>query len=137
MYIWHTDDYGLEGLIVTHVDDFVFGGTDKWHENVIDKVTTRFKISAQSTGSFKYVGLNVVQTTEGVFIDQQTYVQSLMPITLSAERLSEKDDLLTSEEKSQLRSVSGQLLWATSQTRPDLRVLLMCGQQLWKGTHGS
>jgi hypothetical protein len=51
MYIWHTDDYGLEGFIVTHVDDFVFGGTDQWHENVIDKVTTRFKISAQSTGS--------------------------------------------------------------------------------------
>ena len=119
MYMWHTDNCDLEGFIVTHVDDFVYGGTDQWLEKVIDKVTDRFKISAHATGSFKYVGLNVVQTSEGVFIDQQAYVQSLMPITISSERLREKEDFLTSEEKSQLRSVSGQLLWATSQTRPD------------------
>ena len=65
----------------------------------------QFKISAHATGSFKYVGLNVVQTSEGVFIDQQAFIQSLTPITISSERLTEKDDLLTSEEKSLLRSV--------------------------------
>ena len=119
MYLWHADGCVIEGVIVTHVDDFVYGGTEEWHTRVVDPVTQRFRISAQFAGSFKYVGLNVTQTAGSVVIDQQGYIQSLMPIPLSSERMKEKNDQLTSEEKKQLRSVSGQLLWATSQTRPD------------------
>ena len=44
---------------MTHVDDFVYGGTEEWHTRVVDPVTQRFRISAQFAGSFKYVGLNV------------------------------------------------------------------------------
>ena len=119
MYLWYTNDCVIEGVIVTHVDDFVYGGSEDWHTRVVDEVTRRFKISAQFASSFKYVGLNVIQSAESVTIDQQSYIQKLMAIPISAERMKKKGDLLTQEEKSQLRSVSGQLLWATSQTRPD------------------
>ena len=62
--------------------------------------------------------MNVVQTGV-VFVDQNNYISSLKPLELSIETVSQKDEELTIEGKSKLRSISGQLLSITSQTRPD------------------
>ena len=43
----------------------------------------------------------------------------MKPVELSTERASQKDEELTIEEKSKLRSISGQLSWVISQTRPN------------------
>jgi hypothetical protein len=60
-----------------------------------------------------------VQAENEILVDQYTYVDSLSPIMLPSERMLNKDEQLLSEEKSRLRSLSGQLLWTTTQTRPD------------------
>ena len=60
-----------------------------------------------------------LQTGKKVFVDQNNYISSLKRVELSTERTSQKDEELTNAEKSKLRSISGQLLWVTSQTRPD------------------
>ena len=60
-----------------------------------------------------------MQTGKEVFVDQNNYVSSLKPVVLTIERASEKDEELKTEENSNLKSISGQLLWITSQTRPD------------------
>ena len=107
-------------MLVSHVDDFVYSGTDGWQQRVMDSLMEEFKISAHFKGSFKYIGLNVVQGRSSVQVDQQKYVECLKEINLSPERLKQKDDILSLEEKALLRSVSGQLLWASTQTRPDI-----------------
>ena len=119
MFLWHSEYAHMIGFIVTHVDDFIYAGIEQWHRDVIDQVMSKFKISAHAAGTFRYVGLNVLQTADGIYIDQQAYVQGLKQIEVTSERLQSKDDILSATEKSQLRSLSGQLLWATSQTRPD------------------
>ena len=119
MFLWYNEGSEIWGLIVIHVDDFIYAGTPQWNEEVVGHVTRKFKISAYASGTFRYVGLNVVQTANGIFIDQKAYVENLKPISVAPGRLQCKDEALTADEKSQLRSVSGQLLWATSQTRPD------------------
>ena len=119
LFLWHSRDGKLEGILVSHVDDFVFCGTDDWHRKVLGEFKCRFKISSEGQGSFKYVGLKVHQTETEVYVDQCDYVRGLKEIKLSHEKLKQKDDLLTHEEIGQLRSLSGQLLWVTSQTRPD------------------
>ena len=48
-----------------------------------------------------------------------SYVSSLQPVECSTERASQKDVESTIKEKPELRSISGQLLWLTSQTHPD------------------
>ena len=118
MFLWHSEECTIAGLIVIHVDDFIYAGATQLNNDVIAKVMTKFKISAQASGTFRYVGLNVLQTAEGIFVDQKAYVQGLKEIHVANGRLQQKDEVLT-DEKSQLQSVSGQLLWATSQTRPD------------------
>ena len=53
-------------------------------------------------------------------MDQLQYAKSLKGIDISTERRKEINDVLNEKEKKQLRSVCGQLLWMTSQTRPDV-----------------
>ena len=48
--------------------------------------------------------MNVVQTGKEVFVDQNSYISSLKPVELSIERALQKDEELTIEEKSKLRS---------------------------------
>ena len=120
MFIWHNKTGELEGLISIHVDDFEYCGTSQWHNNVIDRLCIMFKISSQQTGSFKYVGLNIEQNGTEIFVDQQAYIEELTEISIERSRKTQLDDQLNNDEKKTLRSVSGQLLWTTSQTRPDL-----------------
>ena len=47
------------------------------------------------------------------------YIHQIKPIQIHKSRAFRKNDELTKEEKSQLRSFCGQIQWATSQTRPD------------------
>ena len=120
MFLWHDENGKLDGILVCHVDDFIYTGSSKWHQNVIAELMERFEISSHSQGSFKYVGLNVLQTETEVLVDQHKYVEGLNLIEISSERMKQKDEKLTSEEKAMLRSASGQLLWAATQTRPDI-----------------
>ena len=86
---------------------------------MVEKLLCIFKISKKEKGSFRYIGLNVAQMGKEVFVDQNNYISSLKPVQLSTERVPQKDEELTIEaEKSKLRSISEQLLWVTSQTRP-------------------
>ena len=59
------------------------------------------KISSEAHGSFKYI----------------VFVQSA---TVSTERKKHKADELSEEEKTGLSSIGGKLLWASTQTRPNI-----------------
>ena len=119
MFVWKKEKR-LDGILVIHVDDFAYAGNTQWIEQVIDTFKQKFKISAQAHGCFKYIGLNVHQDDTGITVDQKKYVSSLKTASLSNERLRDKDAPLTEEDKSIHRSLSGHLLWVTSQTRPDM-----------------
>ena len=120
MFLWHSKNGELVFILVTHVDDFIYCGVAEWANKVIGHIRKVFKISCESQGAFKYTGLNVVQTDEGVFVDQNSYIASLETNDLSKERISRKDEHLSSADRSKIRSLGGQLLWVTTQTRPDV-----------------
>ena len=118
--MWHDDDDELIGMLVSHVDDFVYCGTTRWHRMIMDKLISKFKISSQAQGSFKYTGLNVVQDLDGIQIDQNNYVKNLQAIKLTTEQIKMRDELLSETDKASLRSLSDQILWTSTQTRPDV-----------------
>ena len=119
MFKWNSKDGALCGILVTHVDDFVYCGILNWHKNVVEKLLFIFKISKKENGSIRYIRLNFLQMGKELFVNQNNYISSMKPVELIAERVSQKDEELRIEEKSKLRSVSRQLLWVTSQTCPD------------------
>ena len=102
------------------MDDFAYCGTYQWERTVVDSLKKTFKISTSARGAFRYVGLNVLQSKKGIKVDQNSYIAKIQPIYLESDRTKEIDSELSKDEVSKLRSISGQLLWATSQTRPDV-----------------
>ena len=120
LFLWHDSNGRLSGILVSHVDDFAFCGDQQFQDKVIGGLRERFLINTHDYGSFKYVGLDVSQNTEGILVDQDAYIDTLVPIDISQSRHKEKHDDLTLKERVDLRRLSGQMLWITSQTRPDL-----------------
>ena len=119
LFTWHVDKE-LQGMLVCHVDDFAFAGTATWEESVIKPLIARFKISCQSTSSFKYLGLSVRQSSSEIEVDQHAYTEQIQPISLKQERRKELHEPIDKKERDELRSLAGKMLWVTGQTRPDL-----------------
>ena len=114
VFLWHKEKK-LVGIITTHVDDFEYAGTQEWQDNVIRKIMDMFKISKMEKGSFKYIGLRIEQNGQEIFVDQNDYCSNLSEVKFDGP----SNEQLNTEEKGELRSLCGQVLWATSQTRPD------------------
>ena len=88
---------------------------------MVDKLKRAFKISSSARGAFRYVGLNMFQLKNRIKVDQNSYIAKIQPIyLLESDCTKEIDSELSNDEVSELRSISGQLLWATSQTKQDV-----------------
>ena len=120
-FLWHDAHSGdVRGVIASHVDDFVFSG-DPWFEaNVIQKVKDEFKVGRHCGTTFKYLGLDVKQSANGITLDQERYVSELETIEIDGDPILRRDDILNQDEKNDLRKLGGQMMWLTSQSRPDL-----------------
>ena len=110
----------LCGVMVLHVDDFLFGGNERFQKDVIQSLISTFEISVQSCVNFKYVGLNLLQTKNSIILDQDMYIKSIKCVSLTKARSRTVSELLTKEEKDSMRSLCGQLLWVSNNTRPDV-----------------
>ena len=117
LFIWHHKNKSI-GILGSHVDDFMFCGGTKFHTEVIENVKKKFKISAEANSSFKYLGILITQNKMGIKINQNSYIESLKAVDIPKNKSNEEN--LTKEELSQLRSISGQISWVASQTRPDI-----------------
>ena len=56
-----------------------------------------FNINTHESGSFKYLGLEVEQTAEGVLIHQACYIPKIDPININKNCQTRRNDELTSE----------------------------------------
>ena len=120
LFMWHNENDDLIGVLVTHVDDFTFAGTSAWETNVIGNLKNKFKISAYHKESFKYIGLSVEQTVDEIKLSQYGYVADMKPIEIKCDRKKNPNQLLNPDEKKELKSLAGQMLWVTNHTRPDM-----------------
>jgi hypothetical protein len=51
----------IEGILLSHVDDLLHGGTDKFNKKVMEPVKSSFEFSEEESEQFRYVGMNMVQ----------------------------------------------------------------------------
>ena len=94
----------LHGLLVTHVDDFLWGGTDVFVENVIKPLHKIFEIGSINKKAFRYLGLDLKEGDSSIVISQSNYVdsiESLMERTLDGKK--DKNDLLNETKLRMLR----------------------------------
>ena len=104
-----------------HVNDILLAGTRSFHTSVVAHFKRKVLIGSSSEScSFKYLGINIVQTVDGIGLHQKEYVDAISEITLSCEHASRRMDNLQKEEMADYRSLIGQLNWLGTQTRPDI-----------------
>ena len=104
-------------MLVSHVDDFASCGSVRFQTEVAERLKSISKVCLYANGSFKYVGLNVIQPDTGILFNQ---ILAVKEIGLKQNRGYRTTNELNEEEKAELKRLSGQMMWVTSQTRPDL-----------------
>ena len=112
----------LQGVVCVYVDDFLWAGDEYFEKKVIKKLSDLFLIGSAESGAFKYVGLNVDYKDENatILVDQIQYAASLRQVGISRQRANQKASDLSDGEKSEYRSLVGQLNWIATHTRPDI-----------------
>ena len=81
LFFWHKNGE-LHGILVAHVDDFLWSGSNEFVSHVIEPRKKILKISRQHESAFQYIGLNVRQENQAIIVDQMNYIQSIQPINL-------------------------------------------------------
>ena len=77
-----------------------------------------FTVSKEELQTFKYLGLSISQTNDGIFMHQKEYIEENEVVEI--DKPNHKDHKLLPHETQQLRRVAGQLNWVSTQTRPDI-----------------
>jgi hypothetical protein len=108
-------DGKLVGIVCIHVDDIIGTGDDVFHEEVIDGIKNRFKISKDQAGNFTYTGMSVWTDSKGqVHLDQNKYIEEMEELCAGIE-----DDMTDEQCKGVVRQTVGKLLYLNL-TRPDI-----------------
>ena len=110
----------LAGMFISHVDDFLFAGSENFMQNVIGGIKAEFIISSEQEGNFKYVGLYINQDNGVITLSQEHFGEKIQPIKLAAATLKDKERFLDPEEKTLYQALLGKINWLCHQTRPDL-----------------
>ena len=114
-------DNQMIGLLLTYVDDILWGGNEKFAMYVIEEIRQKLYISHEHETAFTYIGIMLRQQRDfTICIDQYNYIDSLTQIILKDNRLSEKQSVLNAEELKAYRSTIGQLGWLAGISRPDI-----------------
>ena len=117
-YWYHEGE--LSGVFLMHVDDFIWGGSEAFKDNVIVKIRSEFQVGLQPSGVFKYIGLEVKQDNSGITLSQNQYLRSVKPVPVNVTRACNKLDECNVIEQENLRSLVGQIGWLSTNTKPDV-----------------
>ncbi|CAL4174689.1 unnamed protein product, partial [Meganyctiphanes norvegica] len=90
MFYWYKGNK-LCGIFVMHVDDFLWGGSIEFESSVIGNIKKEFKIGSQEAGAFKYVGLDIKQTNDGIVLGQSSYLETVENIPIERGNYEDSD----------------------------------------------
>mgnify|MGYP001794889706 CR=1 FL=1 len=80
IFTWYEEN-SISGIITCFVDDIIWGGTESFYKNVVEKFKNTFKIGSESVECFTYLGINIKQRNDfSIEIDQSSYVDTITPI---------------------------------------------------------
>ena len=116
-----------EGVILTHVDDFLLGGSNDFVEDLISKMKEELTISKVEAKKFRFTGVDVEQRPDSIVVSMNDYAKSILPI--EEIRYARKAESLNEEEKKMFRTYVGKISWIAENTHPDLAYSVL---KLWQ-----
>ena len=115
IFYWLRSEGEVTGILASHVDDFIWGGSEYFTQMVIPDIRSSFLIGKEENEEFHFLGLDITQKDDIIVLDQQSYVNNLRQIEIDKTRRSQRHANLEI-----FQSKLGQLLWVACQTRPDI-----------------
>ena len=120
MFIWYSHETeNVMGIMVVHVDDFLYGGSKFFHNSVMRKFRTIFQIGLEESNQIRYLGLTISELEEGIELNTKGYGAGCKEIDTSSLGSNRERKLLPSEI-TLLKQLCGQLNWVTTHSRPDI-----------------
>ena len=116
--LYHEGD-DLNGMIIIHVDDLLYFGSESFLRSVMEPFKAKFQISREEAGAFKYVGISVKQAKDHIILDQNEYLGSVNGELLSRDVLKEKERYANEDEKKIFKQGVGQLGWLSGISKPE------------------
>ena len=127
----------LEGIVASHIDDFLHAGSDIFDAVVMTRLRDRFLAGKVEESHFRYIGFEVQQCDWGVILDQSSYISDLDCGMVKPQRALQKQQNLNSQEQTLLRQLVGRLNWAVQGSRPDVSFdMIDLSTKLKQGTVG-
>ena len=119
-FLWSSGKATLKGMIVSHVDDLLFGGEPDAEKSLLD-VGEELGFREISRDSFTWCGKQFSRRPDGtVAISMLPYHQNLREIYVPKARRSDLTAPLDAQELRALRAVLGSLQWLVAQLRFDM-----------------
>ena len=99
------------GFLLSHVDDFLYGGTDKFHKDVIEPMKKKYVIGACEDTFFSFTVWNLEQTQGGITVTQKDYLEglNLTQFDILQNAAGKNDDKLTDEQTNLMQKANGML----------------------------
>ena len=131
-----------QGLMLVYVDDLLVLSREETLQKVIETVSNKWEVSTPEWLSperpTKFLGVEIWEFEEGIFLNQEKYLADVrrrngqeeglasgIPITKDqVQRLEEEDDGKTLEEVRLSQKATGEFMWMTTRSRPDLMFAL-------------
>ena len=111
----------LKGMLMTHVDDIMYGtGDDDFEEKVMKPLKTKFEFGSEEESIFRYVGMQVQQHAQSIVVNFDHYLENLEAPEREAFEDIQGDKLVNDETQTEFRSLVGKLGWLAKNARPDL-----------------
>ena len=95
----------------------MWGGSKVFQVSVIDKIRSKFVVKSEDAVKFKYLGLDLKQSSQYIMLNQDLYVHKLDYLLVHEGLL---DAPLSSRAETMIQQANGKLNWIATQTRPDL-----------------
>ena len=70
-FFWYNKNDGLQGVLIMHVDDFSWGGTNVFKSEVIERLQQKFLFGKVARADFIFLGLTLKNRNELILIDQK------------------------------------------------------------------
>ena len=99
----------LVGMILCHVDDFSISGTKEFVGMINDLLKKNFTISKVESSEFRFTGIDIFKTKEGIEVSMEDYAQSIEEI--KEIRKVGNNESLTKTEYKVFRKYTGKIQW--------------------------
>ena len=114
------DPSQLEGILGTHVDDGLGGGTEVF-ERALQNIQRSLPFGQRERHKFRFTGLDIEQLPDfSIRINQGDYISKIDPIDIPKVRRKETGQKVDNNEMHQLRALCGSLQYAAVHSRPDM-----------------